>query len=53
MSIAVLFCINTPGRRVEPLTKFSKKKRGFTGKKKEGVAGKEGVTFFRGVAVFT
>ena len=41
------------GGRVEPPTKFSKR-GGLTGPQLlEGVAGKEGVTFFRGVAIFT
>ena len=38
---------------VEPPTKFLKR-RGLTGSQfSEGVAGNEGVTFFRGVEVFT
>ena len=39
---------------VKPPTKFSKKRGGSTGPKFfEGAAGKEEVTFFTGVAVFT
>ena len=38
-----------PPNRVEPSTKFSKKGEGLTGPQLfERVAGKEGVTFFRG-----
>ena len=41
------------GGRVEPPTKFSKR-GGLTGPQLlEGVAGKEGGDFFRGVAIFT
>ena len=41
------------GGEVEPPTKFSKR-GSLTGPQiLEGVAGKEGVTFFRGVAIFT
>ena len=39
---------------VEPPTKFSKRGGGLRGPQLlEGVAGKEGVTFFRGFAIFT
>ena len=39
---------------VEPPTKFKKKGGSLTGPQLlEGVAGKEGMTFFRGVAIFT
>ena len=40
-------------RGVDPPTKFSKRGEGLTGSQYlEGVAGKDGVTFFRGVKFF-
>ena len=55
------FIVSTPfllgdggGGLVEPPTKFSKRKRGLTRSQLlEGVAGKEWVTFFRRIAIFT
>ena len=47
------FCWGWGGGGFEPPTKFSKR-GGLTGPQLwEGVAGKEGITFFKGVAIFT